>query len=71
MMLFPRMSYVTFLTYLHPYNLRHPIDITNLVNSCEASSDSFFLPSNDQLTTEVNFRNLRMKFINFEKDMKD
>ena len=36
------------LTYSCPLNLRCPFSIIYLPNSCEASSNPFFLPSNDE-----------------------
>ena len=62
----PTKLYVTCLTYSYPQNLKHPFDVTYLPNSCEASVDSFFLPSNDQLTSEVAFKDLSIWFLNFD-----
>ena len=54
----PRELYVSFITYSYPLSLQHPFDIIYLSSSCEASSDSFFLASNDTFTQEVDSRNL-------------
>ena len=63
----PRKLYISCLNYTYPLSLKHPFDIIYLPNFCEASSDSFLLPSNDKLTQEVDSRNLSIKFINFER----
>ena len=63
----PRKLYVTCLSYSNSLNLRHPFGITHLPNSCEEGSDSFFLPSNDELTHEMDSWSLSIKFINFDK----
>ena len=63
----PRKLYVTCLTFFCPYNLRHPFDIIYLPNSCEVTSNSFPLPSNEHLISEVDSKNLNIKFINFER----
>ena len=43
------------------------VDIMYLLKSCEACSDLFFLPYNDKLTQEVDSKNLRIRFIIFER----
>ena len=53
-----RKLYITCLTYLDQQALRYPFDIIYLLDSCEASTKLFFLPSNDTLTNEVTSRDL-------------
>ena len=65
--LIPRKLYVTCLNHLYPHNLRYPFGIIYLPNSCKASSDSFFLPSTDELTSKVGSRHLNITFLNFKK----
>ena len=40
-----------------------------LPNSCEASSDSFLLPSNGKLTQDIASKNLSIKFVKFWKEI--
>ena len=61
-----RKLYITCLAYSYPIYLRHPFVIIYLANFCEASSDSFFLPSSDELPCEIDSRNLSINFTNFD-----
>ena len=69
-MLSARKLYITCLIYSYSYTLRHPFDIIYLPNSYESHSDSFYLASNDQLTSRVDSGNISIHFINFEKRYK-
>ena len=52
----PTCIHITCLIYSYLLNVRHPFDIIYLPNSCKASTNSFFLPSNDDLMCEVDFK---------------
>ena len=43
------------------------IIIIHLPNSCKRSTDSFILPSNDQLTSEVDAKDISEMFVNFKR----
>ena len=62
----PMKFYFTFLRSSHPYNVKYLFNIIYLPNSCKASMELFFLPSNDQLTSEVDSRNVSVNFVKIE-----
>ena len=43
-----------------------PFDSRYLANSCEASSESFFFPSNNQLHSEATSAHLSLHFLNID-----
>ena len=47
--------------------LKHQYEIIYLPNSCKENTDSFFLPSNNQLTSEVYARDIGVKFKRFQR----
>ena len=62
----PMKLYIPCLTYSYPHNVKHPFDIMYLPNSFEASRESFFMPCNDQFTSEMDARDIGTKFINLD-----
>ena len=63
----PQKLHVSCLSDSYPFSLRNPFDIMYMPNGCEASLDSFFLPSNDKLTQEVDSRKFIIKFVDFKR----
>ena len=51
--------------------LKHPIDIIIVPDTCEAYTNTFYLPARNSFSNDVNSRNISRRFTNFTLEYKD
>ena len=67
----PSKLQVVCLTSSYCIKLKFPIDIIHIPNTCEAYTNTFFLPSRNSLSKEIGSRKSGNQHINFDLDYTD
>ena len=67
----PTKLQVVFLTSLYYIKLKGPVDIIFLPSACEAYTNTFYLPTRNSLSKEVDSRKIGSRFTNFTLEYKD